>query len=238
MRSILILLISCLTYLVSGFSAPGWADEGHEAMAFRSKHKYALELIYEPGAQTSIDALDEMTIWSMEVDRVLKEAGYIILDTHYYHNPTVWNLPCQSPKTVENILQLIKDNGLAPPSSYQLLRQNPGLDASINLLLSIESQDSGIIFSGGIPSKSLTDALLGENLNYKMSIKDPTGKKYSSRFRQRSTKAVEQIYPQDFDPVSGSLIPGNYDLTIYIDDQVVWVTNFTLTETHNIDWQH
>lgn len=119
--------------------------DGHEAVTCNSKHKYALELIYEPNAQTSADALAEMAIWSMEVDEVLKAAGYRVLDTHHYHHPTVLNLPCPSQNAVEKIFQLLKDNDLAVPHKYQYRRHNPGLDSPMNLLLSIEHQDSGIM---------------------------------------------------------------------------------------------
>lgn len=194
--------------------------------------------MYEPDAQARIEGLGEAAIWSMAVDSVLKEAGYSIWDTHHYHNPTVLNLPCPAPKHVQKILQLIEDNGLDPPSSYQYRKHNQGLSSSINLLLSIECQDSKIIFSGGIPAKSLTDALLQNPLNYRMIIKDPAGDTYCSKFTQHAAKPVKRGYPLDFAPEAGSLIPGDYHLTICIDNQVVWDTRFSLTDTFSIDWTH
>ncbi|MDZ7762519.1 MAG: hypothetical protein U5L00_20005 [Desulfovermiculus sp.] len=180
--------------------------EGHEAVTCNSKHKYALELIYEPSAQTSIDALGEMAIWSMEVDEVLKAVGYRILETHHYHNPTVLDLPCPSSKIVEKIFQLLKDNDLAVPHSCQFRRHNPEVDSPINLLLSIEHQDSGIILSGAIPAKSLTDTFLDQPLHYHMRIKDPAGNTYFSNFTQHAAKPMKRCYPLDFAPEADSLI--------------------------------
>ncbi len=232
---VMALLFFSLFGLNSSSFAAGGAGEDTDTVPCNPKDTYALELMYEPSAQANGEALGELAIWSMQVDSLLKEAGYSILDTHHYHNPTVLDLPCPAPKHAHEILQLIEDNDLAPPSSYQFRKHNQGLSLSINLLLSIECQDSGIIFSGGIPAKSLTDALLEEPLSYKMSIKDPAGNRYCSKFTQHAAKPVEQSYPQDFAPEAGSLTPGDYHLTISIDNQVVRDFQFILTDTFSID---
>lgn len=232
---VMALLFFSLFGLNSSSFAAGGAGEDTDTVTCYPKDTYALELMYEPDARARIEALGESAIWSMEVDSLLKEAGYRILDTHHYHNPTVLDLPCPAPKHAQKILQLIEDNGLAPPSSYQFRKHNQGLSSSINLLLSIECQDSEIIFSGGIPAKSLTDALLQSPLNYKMIIKDPAGDVYCSKFTQNAAKPVKRCYPLDFSPEACSLMPGDYHLTISIDNQVVRDVQFILTDTFSID---
>lgn len=239
--NIILILVMLLGIFNSSFFIAGIrAAEHHiiEEEKCNPNKKYDLKLIYKSNSETRVSSMREMAIWTMKVDKLLKEAGYKIFDTHHYHYPTVLNVPCPPHNTVKKVFKLIQNNDLTVPNTYKLCRHNPGLDSSINLLLSIEYIDSEILISGVIPSKSLTNNLLEKALNYKMTIKDPSGDKYTSKFTQPASQKVERYYPNEFKPNIGFLTPGNYILIISINNQTVWNTRFYLTNTNSIDWQY
>lgn len=182
--------------------------------------------------------LEDRANWIGKMEELFENNRFEYRPSYHYENPKILNLQYPPWREVAKIMNLIKRKGLILPTRFVIYEGDVTTTSDKNILLDIGSSNKGITISGFIPFKSIDEDDLKKISRIKMTITDQSGKMYTSELNQPLADGFSKVFPSDFIPKQGRLLPGRYQLRIYVDSEKAWDTEFQVNKAGSVDWDY
>jgi hypothetical protein len=182
--------------------------------------------------------LEDWANWISEMEELFENNRFEYRPSYHYENPMVMSLPYPPWREITKIMNLIKKKGLILPTRFIIYENDITATSLKNMLLTIDSSNEGITISGFIPFKSIDEDDFKEVSKIKMTITDKSGKMYTSQLNQTLAEEFSVVFPSKFIPHQTRLLPGRYQLRIYVNPEKAWDTEFQVDQAGSVDWDY
>lgn len=182
--------------------------------------------------------LEDWANWISEMEELFENNHFEYRPSYHYENPIVVSLPYPPWREITKIMILIKKKGLILPTRFIIYENDITATSGKDLLLCIDSSNEGISISGFIPLKSIDEDDLRKVSKIKMTITDKFGKMYTSQLNQPLANGFSVVFPSEFIPNQTRLLPGRYQLRIYVNSEKAWDTEFQVDKAGSVDWDY
>ena len=182
--------------------------------------------------------IEDWANWISEMGELFENNHFEYRPSYHYENPMVMSLPYPPWRDIAKIINFIKEKGLILPTRFIIYESDITATSDKNILLDIDSSNKGITISGFIPFKSIDEDDFEKVSKIKMSITDKSGKMSMSQLNQPLANEFRVVFPSEFRPNLKRLLPGRYQLRVYIDSEKAWDTEFQVDKAGSVDWDY
>jgi len=179
---------------------------------------------------------EDWATWVMEMEELFENHHFEYRPSFHYENPMVMSLPYPPWREAPKIMALIKKKGMILPTRFIIYENDITATSQKNMLLTIDGSKKGVTISGFIPFKSLDEDDIEKVSDIRMTITDKSGKMYTSQHDQTLAEKFSVVFPSEFMPRQKRLLPGQYQLRIYINSEKAWDTEFQVDRAGNVKW--
>lgn len=180
--------------------------------------------------------LKDWTNWIRGMEDLFENHQFEHRPSFKYENPIDISLPYPPWREATKIINPIQKKGMISPTRIIIFENDITAMSDKNILLTIDGSKKGVTISGFIPFKSLDQDDIEKVSEIRMTITNKSGKMFTSQIHQTLAERFRVVFPAEFMPRQKRLLPGRYQLRIYINSVKVWDTEFRVDKAGRVDW--
>lgn len=176
--------------------------------------------------------------WVSDMEELFQSHYFEYRPSFHDENPMVTSLPYPPWRETAKILNLVRKKRLILPTRFIIYENDITATSEKNMLLTIDRSKKDATISGFIPFKGLDEDDLEKVSEIKLTITDKSGKIFTSQLQQPLAEKFIVGFPSTFMPHQTRLLPGRYQLRIYVNNQKAWDTEFQVDKAGRVDWDY